>query len=226
MLDRSGDCRALTHFAVTVVMMCGGLLGVPFTVAASQDPVDYSDPATWLCRPDRDDACAVDQTTTVIDAAGGMTREQWSPDPDASIDCFYVYPTVSRERALNSSINAGRGERGVVVSQLARFASRCRLFAPLYRQITLAALMSRGGPSLERGDREMAYGDVLDAWNDYLARDNGGRGEHGAYLSVRILPTRPAPGRTRSAETCGAAMAAPTRSGGSNSSTFRSECAI
>ena len=176
MLDRPSHRRALTQCAVIAVMLGGGLLGVASTVAASQDPVDYSDPATWLCRPGRDDACAVDQTTTVIDAAGGMTPEEWRADPDASIDCFYVYPTVSRERALNSSINAGPGERGVVVSQLARFASRCRLFAPLYRQITLAALMSGGGPSLERGDRELGYGDVLDAWNDYLARDNGGRG--------------------------------------------------
>ena len=35
---------------------------------------DYSNGDNWLCRPGRQDACAVDLTTTVVAADGKMTR--------------------------------------------------------------------------------------------------------------------------------------------------------
>src|SRR5262245_61374712 len=56
---------------------------------------DYSADASWLCRPGRQDACAVDLSTTVVGADGSLTVERFAPDPDPPIDCFYVYPTVS-----------------------------------------------------------------------------------------------------------------------------------
>jgi hypothetical protein len=40
-------------------------------------------------------------------------------DPNAPIDCFYVYPTVSTDPP-NSDMTADLPERGVVRSQLAR----------------------------------------------------------------------------------------------------------
>ena len=68
---------------------------------------DYSKPETWLCRPGRHDACDIDLATTVIAASGKLTRETWSADPKAPIDCFYVYPTVSNDSTPNSDMNAG-----------------------------------------------------------------------------------------------------------------------
>jgi Protein of unknown function (DUF3089) len=64
----------------------------------------------------------------------------------------------------------------VVRVQFARFASKCRPYAPVYRQVTLAALRSalRGEPIPM--DRELPYNDVLDAWKYYLKHDNKGRG--------------------------------------------------
>jgi hypothetical protein len=68
-------------------------------------------------------------------------------------------------------------ERTVVRLQFARFASKCRPYAPMYRQVTLAGLRAALGggnaPSLEQG---IGYRDVLDAWNHYLEHDNRGRG--------------------------------------------------
>ena len=52
----------------------------------------------------------------------------------------------------------------------------CRPFAPLYRQVTLAALNAAMAGKPIPASRELAYGDVLDAWNYYLAHDNHGRG--------------------------------------------------
>jgi hypothetical protein len=172
--------RFLVLGAVPVLALASAL-SAPHAVAqqpvsAASAGVDYTSGASWLCRPGREDACAVDQSATVILPGGSMSLEVWQPHADPPVDCFYVYPTVSQEQAPNSSINAGPGERGVVVSQLARFASQCRVYAPLYRQITLLALRAATAGQPMAPDREMAYADVRDAWNDYLARDNDGRG--------------------------------------------------
>ena len=143
------------------------------TAAASND---YNDGKTWLCRPGRQDACAVDLTTTVVAANGKLTVEKWAPKPDAPIDCFYVYPTVSNDPTPNSDMNAGPEEMGVIRAQFARFGSVCRVFAPLYRQVTLTALRSGIAGKPMAVDRVLGYKDVVDAWNYYLEHDNKGRG--------------------------------------------------
>src|SRR5262249_52233810 len=147
--------------------------------AASPTPAaknDYGNPASWLCRPGRQDACAVDLTTTVIAANGKLKRETWAANPNASIDCFYVYPTVSTDPTPNSDMIPGAEEKGVVRAQFARFASQCRPFAPMYRQITLTALRALLAGTPLAADRALAYNDVLDAWKYYLEHDNQGRG--------------------------------------------------
>jgi hypothetical protein len=137
---------------------------------------DYADGRNWLCLPGRQDACAVDLTTTIVAADGKLSRETWKADPGAPIDCFYVYPTVSMDPGGNSDMTAGPEENGVVRLQFARFASQCRLYAPLYRQATLTQLRAAAGGSPIPVDRALAYNDVVDAWNSYLQRDNNGRG--------------------------------------------------
>jgi hypothetical protein len=137
---------------------------------------DYSKAETWLCRPGRHDACDVDMTTTVISADGKLTKEMWAADPKAPIDCFYVYPTVSNEPSGNSDMTANTEELNVIRAQAARFGSQCRVFAPLYRQVTLVALRAILTGRSMAVDRALGYGDVLDAWNYYLQHDNNGRG--------------------------------------------------
>jgi len=112
----------------------------PTATPVAQARNDYSAPQTWLCRPGRQDACAVDLSTTIVAADGKLTRENFSANPEAPIDCFYVYPTVSNDLTPNSDMSAGPEELSVIRQQFARFASQCRLYAPLYRQVTLTAL--------------------------------------------------------------------------------------
>jgi hypothetical protein len=144
---------------------------------------DYSKPETWLCRPDKStgNACNVDLTTTVVKADGSESVEPFKADPKAPIDCFYVYPTVSNDPGAVSDMNAGPEELNVVKAQLARFGSKCRIYAPLYRQFTLTALRAgiAGTPVAGASDpatRQVGYNDVVDAWNWYLANANNGRG--------------------------------------------------
>ena len=140
--------------------------------------MDYADPAAWLCRPgDAGDACArSDQRATIVRADGSTAMEAFHPDPNAPIDCFYVYPTVSLDPGGNAAMKAERQEIAVVDQQFARFAAVCRPFAPLYRQITLTALRANLADHPIAADRAMAYDDVKRAWDYYLAHDNHGRG--------------------------------------------------
>jgi hypothetical protein len=158
--------------------LIGGLMGQ--VTWAQTEPanvaVDYNDGKNWLCRPGRQDSCAVDLTTTVVSAKGKLKREIWQADAKAKIDCFYVYPTVSLDATPNSDMTAGPEEHNVVLSQFARFGSQCRTFAPLYRQLTLTALRAGTAGRPMQADRMLGYNDVLNAWNYYLQHDNQGRG--------------------------------------------------
>ena len=156
------------------VIACLSLVTPAF--AQPRQPNDYGDPRNWLCRPGVHDACDVDMTTTIIEANGRFSTETWKADPNAPIDCFYVYPTVSTDPTPNSDMTADAAELNVVRQQFARFVSKCRPYAPLYRQVTLAGLRARlagGTGTLAEG---IQYDDVRDAWNYYLEHDNKSRG--------------------------------------------------
>lgn len=145
--------------------------------AASPAPApDYAQDSAWLCRPGRADACSANQDITVIQANGKRRIEKFKAAPAPQFDCFYVYPTVSNDPTPNSDMTAGPEELAVAASQAARFASKCRVFAPLYRQVTLTALRAFITGQPVAMDRAMPVADITAAWNDYLARDNKGRG--------------------------------------------------
>lgn len=145
-----------------------GVATVPAAAGTS-----YGVDSHWLCRPGRDDPCTQALASTA--QVGGATQPLRS-DSAAPIDCFYVYPTISYDTTPNSDLVAGPEERRVAQHQLAPFGSACRLFAPMYRQVTLAALRSRFIGTPMQADSAMAYTDVRDAWQHYLANDNHGRG--------------------------------------------------
>jgi hypothetical protein len=166
----------------------------PPAEVAPPKPNDYSDPKTWLCRPGGKDACAIDHTTTIVAADGKLTRETWSADPQAPIDCFYVYPTVSTDPTPNSDMNPDPAETNVIRQQFARFASKCLPYAPVYRQVTLVGLRRMLAPGATVTlDRGVQYDDVKDAWNYYLQHDNKGRGfvlvahSQGSFILNRLV---------------------------------------
>jgi DUF3089 family protein len=162
---------------------------------APAKPNDYGDSKSWLCRPGRKgDACDIDETTTVVAADGKLTKETWAADPNASIDCFYVYPTISTDTNPNSDMNPDPAELNVIKQQFARFAAKCRVYAPMYRQVTLAGLRRMLAPGATVTlDRGVQYDDVKDAWNYYLNNDNQGRGvalvahSQGSFILNRLI---------------------------------------
>jgi len=146
------------------------------TTAASPS-TDYSNPRAWLCRPDRPGACDVDLSTTVIGRDGRSSVERPRLEPKTAVECFYEYHTVTTDTTTNSDLVPDDAERNVVRLQLARFGTQCRLFAPMYRQLTLAAMGRLHAAGNESPDfLGVGYEDVRAAWRHYLAHDNGNRG--------------------------------------------------
>ena len=163
----------LSRILIVAAVICG--FASTSHAAATDDA--YANPDVWLCLPGRQDACTVEQDATVIAADGKTTHEKYVAAKDPPIDCFYVYPTVSLQMSANSDLTITAAETRVVKAQFARFGARCRQYAPMYRQITLPALLaSVAGKTIGDAERALAYGDVLAAWNYYLRHDNHGRG--------------------------------------------------
>ncbi len=167
--------------AATLLAFAASAGGASAQAPSEPAPNDYVYPSTWLCRPDiHPNACDVNLTATVVAADGSTRIQQFKASPDAPIDCFYVYPTVSRDPGVLATMKAEPAELNVVKQQFARLGSSCRLYAPLYRQFTLTALQAamQGHPltGSTGPDLRTPYDDVRDAWAWYLANANHGRG--------------------------------------------------
>jgi hypothetical protein len=160
----------------TIAAAAALLLAAP--AAAADAPAaapDYAQDSSWICLPGRADACGGPLATTALNANGYGSTGQVLPARDAKVDCFYVYPTISRDPGLNSDLVPGLEENAAAAVQLARFGGVCRTFAPLYRQVTLAALPRAFAGEDIGANFATAYGDVLAAWKDYLAHRNNDR---------------------------------------------------
>jgi pimeloyl-ACP methyl ester carboxylesterase len=79
----------------------------------------------------------------------------------------------------------------VTLGQAARFQEVCRLYVPLYRQITLGTYAASAWSLDQR--LEVAFSDVADAFAHYLGQHNHGRKvvvmghSQGAYMAVQLL---------------------------------------
>jgi hypothetical protein len=150
------------------------------TVAALVAGVVAAAPAhartAWLCKPGlKHDPCAPSLTTTRFTPAGAPVRVgKVRRDRHPRIDCFYVYPTVSDQPRLAATLRVDPEERSIALYQAARYSQLCRVYAPMYRQITIRGL---GQPDkVTAAMRTHAYRDVRYAWRTYLRRFNRGRG--------------------------------------------------
>ena len=134
----------------------------------------YADIQNWLCHPELgdNDLCTNDLDSTIVNADGSLETVPHSVASDTAFDCFYVYPTASADLGTgNSDLVPGAEEIFTVRNQAARYSEACRVFAPMYRQVTLLALFN----SDLSPDRELAYGDVLVAFKHYMGNYNNGR---------------------------------------------------
>lgn len=164
---------ASTGLILAVVLITGAGSMAPNAGAAVGAAAATRSKTVWLCRPGLpSNPCTADRTTTLVAADGSTTTQHAPTAKSRPVDCFYVYPTVSPQPTINANLTIDPAETSVATAQASRFSQVCRVYAPMYRQLTLQAI-GGGATSAAVG---LAYGDVRAAWRDYVAHDNHGRG--------------------------------------------------
>ena len=174
----------------TVVFGWSGSSGSKQTPTASA----RGQATVWLCRPGLpNNPCLAKLTSTVVSPDGTTSVQSSTPAKRPAVDCFYVYPTVSPQPAVNADLTIDPAEEDAAVAQASRFSQDCAVFAPMYRQITIAG--GRSPASYRPGSPAVttAYDSLLGAWRDYLDHYNHGRGivlighSQGASLLIKLV---------------------------------------
>jgi hypothetical protein len=190
--------RTVRLVVLAVVVLIGAGLpaaGVARAATTTSTTAPSAWPSTvWLCRPGQDpDPCTPNLTTTRVSFAhGDLGVSRSTPAAHPSIDCFYVYPTVSDQKTPNADLTVDPQEVSIARFQAAMFSRDCRVYAPMYRQLTLSNISGAATPAEEA----LAYGDVLHAWRTYLRDYNHGRGvvlighSQGAFLLEQLIATQ------------------------------------
>jgi hypothetical protein len=143
----------------------------------------------WLCQPGTNpDPCASDLDATVVTGTGNRWTQSTTVPPNSPYDCFYVYPTVSTEKGPNANLVIQPTEIAAAKDQAARFSSVCRVWAPMYRQVTVPALFTAGLAAINT-----AYASLSADWQYYLQHVNAGRPfilighSQGAAMLIRLI---------------------------------------
>jgi hypothetical protein len=177
------------QIAITLGLLAGVavLIGSPACTAAASPAAK----TRWLCRPGlANDPCKSNRTATAVSATGAGAVQHNRSRRKPPIDCFYVYPTVSEQPTDNANRHVDPEVKAIAHRQASRFSRRCRVFAPMYRQITAPATIHL------KGDADLAYRDVRNAWHAYRKRFNHGRGvvlighSQGSFMLDRLIRER------------------------------------
>ncbi len=132
----------------------------------------------WLCRPGQHpDPCTPGLSTTVYTPTlHKLSVTHPKPVANPKIDCFYVYPTVSDQQTDFANLQVDPEERSIALMQVARYSQYCRVFAPMYRQHTIAALSRAAAEHKPLPSITLGLGDVRRAFHTYLTDYSHGRG--------------------------------------------------
>jgi hypothetical protein len=159
------------------VPLLGGLSAIAVAAAIMLGAASAASARTvWLCKPGRSpDPCNVGLATTVFSPTLHKLRViHPARARKPGIDCFYVYPTVSDQKTTLANRHVDPEERSIARYQAARYSQYCRVFAPMYRQVTVTALDS--GNQESPTQLAIPVNDVRAAFATYLRRYNHGRG--------------------------------------------------
>jgi len=175
------------------------ICGAPFAGGAAgalwqgQGPPapDYSRAESWAAHP-RYTSGREEETPEGVALGSRAERD--------SVDVFFIHPTtylalsISNARFDEPGETRARLENGVLRLQASVFNGCCRIFAPRYRQASLKAITSDTPAGFAAA--ELAYSDVLRAFDYYIAQENQGRPfiiaghSQGSIHAIRLLQER------------------------------------
>jgi pimeloyl-ACP methyl ester carboxylesterase len=175
---------------LAVVLIAQAGVSLAATSFADQTPPpapDYHNATSWAARPGMEGPA--------LAVAPGATPIAVSPETDV----FYVNPTTyrSKDRWNQDIADAAANlwtDQSVVARQAGAFNGCCRIFAPRYRQASSLSFTTMAGDGGKAFD--LAYGDVLRAFDFYMAHDNHGRPfilvghSQGAFHLARLIEER------------------------------------
>jgi hypothetical protein len=145
------------------------------TLAVAAAPAPASAKTTWLCSPQaRHDPCDYSLNATVIQPDGSRSPQTAKAARHPKVDCFYVYPTVSDQKRENATLAKDPEIKAIATYQASRFQQDCRVWAPMYRQVTLQGIADPSSASTLGSN--LAYRSARAAFDDYIKHDNRGRG--------------------------------------------------
>jgi hypothetical protein len=166
-----GGVRRATFAVVLVAALTAALALAGVASAKTQKTV-------WLCKPsNKSNPCLTSRADTVVTYEGETRHETVVPQAKTHkppIDCFYVYPTVSEQEGPNANLEIEPQETQIAIDQASRFSQNCRVYAPMYKQLTLKAINNPGGVTPQ--EQLTAFEGVSAAFQEYLAKFNKGRG--------------------------------------------------
>jgi hypothetical protein len=131
----------------------------PFDPEAVPPAPDYAQPGAWLAFPGRN--------------GPELSVPPGTPPPDearAAADVFFIHPTTyTANDVWNAAYDAPAPlNLPVLLGQVSVFNGCCRLYAPQYRQTSLAGLSDPQAKAL-------AYADVARAFRYFIAHESHGR---------------------------------------------------
>jgi hypothetical protein len=170
---------------------------------AADDATDGTEPSgyrsavydldkNWLCNPKASTPKSDCLAPSATEIASDNTLHA-APVPTAStkLDCFYVYPTLDVVSPAGRVKDYANIEDiwEVARQQALPFAESCRIYAPLYHQVTINSYLDPERETL----LSAAYAEVDDAFRHYLAQYNQGRDivfighSQGTHMLRRLL---------------------------------------
>ena len=95
--------------------------------------------------------------------------------------------------STNADLSVQNAEINVAIAQASRFSRVCRVFAPIYRQVTLVGLAAYPALDVPASYGDIAYDSLLAGFRDYLVKYNNGRPivfighSQGAAILIKLL---------------------------------------
>jgi hypothetical protein len=180
----AGADGATTDAGVATDADAGGVFHIDrgnLTDAGTSNPLDYSDPNLWICRPGIDpnpcygDHGELDTTELLPDGGQNIIKHVRATSP--KFDCFYVYPTVYLTGNGNqTNLSDITYILDALMAQGARMSELCEVYAPIYRQVMFVPSAPSTGSDAGSGPLDSG----ADAGSVDAAGPEGGAADTGA----------------------------------------------
>jgi hypothetical protein len=194
------------------LLALAGVAALVIAGASAGSALAMKPPKTvWLCKPKlENNPCTESLTATVVHTNGEFNRQETKIAKKPAINCFYVYPTVSEQETENANLEIEPNERQVAIDQASRFSQDCKVYAPMYEQITLTALKhEEEGKPLNPAASIIAYESMLSGFKEFIAKYDKGHGfelighSQGSLLLEQLIKEQIEPSPTLSKELVG-----------------------